>query len=63
MWSQHAGVPAEPIVKIGDEVVAGQKIANAKDGALSVSVHASISGKVTQVCEKYVVIKKMEVKS
>lgn len=63
LFSQHAGAPAEPLVKIGDEVKAGQKIAQAKNDALSLNIHASISGKVTQVCEKYAVIKKMEVRS
>ncbi|MBQ7039789.1 MAG: 4Fe-4S dicluster domain-containing protein, partial [Clostridia bacterium] len=63
LFSQHAGAPAEPIVKQGDLVYEGQKIAQAKDDALSLCVHASISGKVIQVCDKYAVIKKMEVKS
>jgi len=44
--SQHAGMSADPIVKIGDHVKVGQKIGEAV-GTLSSSVHASISGKIT----------------
>lgn len=46
--SQHIGSPSEPIVKVGDEVLAGQKIAEAS-GFVSVPQHASISGKITKI--------------
>jgi len=46
--SQHTGAPAEPIVAVGDEVAAGQKIGEAQ-GFISVPVHASIGGKVTGI--------------
>lgn len=46
--AQHAGAPAEPLVKAGDTVDLGQKIGEAK-GFVSVPVHASISGKVLSV--------------
>ncbi|MFT6388075.1 MAG: electron transport complex protein RnfC [Cellvibrionaceae bacterium] len=46
--SQHLGVPAEPIVNVGDVVIAGQKIAEAV-GAMSVPVHASTSGTITAI--------------
>jgi electron transport complex protein RnfC len=46
--SQHIGAPALPIVKVGDLVKKGQKVGEAQ-GAVSVPVHASISGKVTAV--------------
>jgi len=46
--SQHTGAPAEPIVAVGDEVTAGQKIGQAQ-GYISVPVHASIGGKVTAI--------------
>ncbi len=46
--SQHTGAPAEPIVAVGDEVSAGQKIGQAQ-GYISVPVHASIDGKVIAI--------------
>ena len=46
--SQHIGAPAKPIVKVGDEVLAGQKIAEA-GGFVSIPMHSSISGKVTKL--------------
>jgi len=46
--SQHAGAPAEPLVKKGDKVLKGQKIGD-KDGFITASVHASTSGEVTDV--------------
>jgi electron transport complex protein RnfC len=45
---QSLGAPAEPCVKVGDEVEVGQKIGEAA-GFVSVPVHASISGKVAAV--------------
>lgn len=46
--SQHIGVPAEPLVSVGDQVLLGQKIAEAK-GMISVSVHASVAGEVIAI--------------
>ena len=46
--SQHAGMSADPIVKVGDYVKTGQKIGEAV-GTLSSSVHASISGKIISI--------------
>lgn len=43
--SQHIGAPAVPVVKKGDRVLAGQKIAEA-GGFVSVPIHASVSGTV-----------------
>ncbi len=43
--SQHIGAPAEPIVKKGDRVLAGQLIAEA-GGFVSANIHASVSGTV-----------------
>ena len=42
---QHIGAPTTPLVEKGQEVKAGEKIADA-NGFVSVPVHASISGKV-----------------
>ena len=44
----HIGAPATPIVKVGDEVKVGQKIAEA-GGFVSVPVYSSVSGKVTKL--------------
>ncbi len=46
--SQHIGAPSQPLVKVGDEVKTGQKIADA-GGFVSIPQHASISGKVTRI--------------
>lgn len=46
--SQHIGAPAKPIVAIGDRVLKGQMIAEAK-GFVSVPIHASSSGEVTDI--------------
>ena len=46
--SQHIGAPAKPIVKKGDYVLAGQKIAEA-DGYVSAPVYATVSGTVKAV--------------
>jgi len=48
--SQHIGAPSKAIVKKGDEVKVGQKIAEAS-GFVSVPIHSSVSGKVTKVIE------------
>ena len=48
---QHIGAPAQPLVAVGDEVTAGQKIAEAQ-GMVSAALHASISGKVTAIEER-----------
>lgn len=47
---QHIGAPCSPVVKKGDEVKKGQVIASS-DAFVSCNVHASISGKVTDVGE------------
>ncbi len=46
--SQHIGKITTPLVKVGEEVFLGQKIA-ASDAAVSSCVHASVSGKVTAI--------------
>lgn len=49
--SQHIGAPCSPLVKIGDEVKKGQKIAEGK-GFVTSPIHASISGKVVAIEKK-----------
>ena len=46
----HQGTPATPVVKMGDLVKVGTKIAQA-NGELSSPIYASVSGKVTKVCD------------
>jgi electron transport complex protein RnfC len=47
---QHKGTPSRPLVSKGDTVLLGQKIAEAADSQ-SVPQHASVSGRVTDVCQ------------
>lgn len=63
--SQHIGAPAKPVVNKGDNVLAGQIIANG-NGMISANVVSSISGKVKAIetrltptgfyCESIVII-------
>ena len=55
LLSQHIGAPAQAIVNVGDMVTEGQMIAQPAQG-LSVGIHATISGKVTEVTDRHVVI-------
>ena len=55
MLRQHIGAPAVPVVKVGDSVSKGQMIAEPAKG-LSVAIHASISGKVTEANDSFIVI-------
>lgn len=48
--SQHIGAPAKPIVKPGDSVKTGQKIADA-GGFVSAPIHATISGQVKKIIQ------------
>lgn len=52
--SQHIGAPAQPIVKKGDPVLAGQKIAEA-NGFVSAPVYATVSGTVKAIEPRRVV--------
>ena len=52
--SQHIGAPAKPIVKKGDHVLAGQKLAEA-DGYMAVPVFSSVSGTVKAIEPRRVV--------
>ena len=45
---QHIGAPAQPIVAVGDKVLAGQMIAQA-GGFVSAPVHSSVSGTVQKI--------------
>lgn len=59
MLSQHIGAPAQAVVKQGEKVTKGQMIAEPAKG-LSVGIHASIDGTVSEVTDKYVIIETQE---
>lgn len=48
LLGQHIGAPAKPIVKKGDVVKVGTKIAE-PSGFVSASIHSSVSGKVSKI--------------
>jgi len=52
----HIGMAAQPSVKPGDRVEAGQMIAVIPEGKLGAALHASISGRVISVNEKAITI-------
>ena len=49
--AQHLGAPAKPVVAVGDNVKAGQLIAEA-GGFISANVHSSVSGKVKSIAPR-----------
>lgn len=53
--SQHIGAPAKAKVKKGDRVKTGQMIGEPAEG-LSVGIHASIDGTVSEITDKEIVI-------
>lgn len=55
--TQHIGAPCTATVKAGDSVVAGQMIGTVDNSKLGVNIHASITGTVIDVNEKFVTIK------
>jgi Na+-translocating ferredoxin:NAD+ oxidoreductase RnfC subunit len=55
--TQHIGAPTIPVVKVGDKVKENDLIASAAEGKLSVNIHASIDGEVTEVTNKYIKIR------
>lgn len=54
--SQHVGVPAESVVKNGQQVNKGELIGKIADGKLGAPVHASISGRVSLVTPDFIQI-------
>lgn len=57
MLNQHIGAPAKPIVTVGQVVKVGDIIAKPEKG-LSVAIHASVPGRILEVKERYILIKK-----
>lgn len=60
LLQQNLGCPNEPLVKVGDRVVEGQKIADSAK-FISVPLHASISGQVVALDSDAIVIAADEV--
>ena len=56
MLSQSIGAPATACVKVGDSVKAGDVVGAFAENALSLPVHASLDGTVSEVTDKYVLI-------
>ncbi|SJZ51262.1 Na+-translocating ferredoxin:NAD+ oxidoreductase RNF, RnfC subunit [Pilibacter termitis] len=56
----HIGAPSVPIVKIGDFVHVGDLIASIPENSLGANIHASISGKVMNVTNNEIHIKRTE---
>ncbi|HAF95924.1 MAG TPA: hypothetical protein DER10_06010 [Elusimicrobia bacterium] len=56
LMTQHIGVPCVPAVKPGETVRKGAVVGSVPEDKLGCPVHASISGKVAKVNEKYVEI-------
>ncbi len=55
-FKMHVGAPCVPSVSEGDAVSLGQKIAG--PNGLGANIHASIAGRVTQVTQQYIEIRK-----
>ena len=56
MLSQHIGAPAVTTVSVGSKVNKGDLIATAERDKLSVPIHSSIDGTVSEIHEKYIII-------
>lgn len=54
---QHIGVPAVPVVAIGEQVKAGQVIGKIPDNSLGADVHASFAGTVMENTNDSILIK------
>ena len=53
---QHIGMPAEPVVKIGDSVTEGQIIASVPMDKVGANIHSSINGIVESIDTEKIVI-------
>ncbi len=50
MLQQHIGAPCSALVKVGDEVLVGQKIGDS-ESFVSAPVHSTVSGKVKKIMD------------
>lgn len=57
--SQHIGKPANPVVKLRDEIKRGQLIAEST-GFISANIHSSVNGIVKKIDAKQIVIEKTD---
>ncbi len=55
---QHVGAPAKPEIKLGSTVKKGDLIANIHQGNLGAKIHASLSGKVVEITDTYILIER-----
>jgi Na+-translocating ferredoxin:NAD+ oxidoreductase RnfC subunit len=53
---QHIGAPSVPVVSVGDKVQVGDLISAIPEGKLGANMHASISGRVTDVTDQSITI-------
>ena len=56
--SQHVGKPASPTVNVGDKINVNDVIAVTDLSALGITIHASISGTVKEITNKFIVIER-----
>ncbi len=56
---QHVGVSAKSVVKVGYNVNKNDLIGNIEEGKLGAKIHASISGRVKEVNDEFIVIENM----
>lgn len=55
--SQHIGAQAVAVVRKKDMVKQGDMIAKAEEGKLSLPIHASITGEILEITDKFILIK------
>lgn len=55
---QHAGAPSIPEVKVNELIIKGQIIAAPDEGNLGANIHSPISGKVMEITDDYIEIKR-----
>lgn len=58
MLKQHVGMPAQAVVNKGDLVNEGDLVGNIEEGKMGARIHASISGRVMEVNQEFVIIGK-----
>lgn len=58
MLSQHIGMAAQPVVKVGDNVTVGDRIATVPEDKMGANLHASITGKVAAVTDDRIILEK-----
>jgi Na+-translocating ferredoxin:NAD+ oxidoreductase RnfC subunit len=54
---QHIGVPAKPVVEVGDKVLKGQVLGEIPEGKLSARVHASIDGQIIALKDEKITVR------